>query len=254
MEEQQRHVDLVAKLNELGSLLRRLREKRPVVAQDPDRVAMNARPPADQGGPVQRLELLEVGPVDDARDDFAHVEGRAQVLGHHPQQIFRIVNGLGEVGFGFRAELAPVEVLDHFPAHADAIQLVQGEVIAESGYLGMHVRAAEALLIRVLAGGHLHQGRPAEKNPGLVLDEDVVVAHSRLVGAPGSRRAEDHRYGGNAHLGKLGDLVEQPSRLGEVVHLPADRSLWVLPRLPAQVCPGGLHELHVGHTVDPGDL
>ena len=118
----------------------------------------------------------------------------------------------------------------------------------------MHVPAAKAFLVGVLAGGHLHQGRAAEKHPGLLADEDVVVAHARLVGAPGGGGAEHQGDGGNAQLGELGDLIEQAPGFGEVVEFPAGGGLRVLPSFAAQVRPGGLHELHIGHPVLPGDL
>ena len=190
VQEQQGHVDLVAQLNELGGFLGGLREQGAVVAQHSQGIAMHPPPAAHQGGAVQRLELLEVGGIDDAGDDLAHVEGDAQVLGDDAQQFLRVVLGRLKIRVWFRPQFAPVEVGDHLPAHADAVQFVPGQVVAQAGDAGVHVPAAKALLIGVLAGGHLHQGRAAEKHPGLLAHEDVVVAHARLVGAPGGGGAE----------------------------------------------------------------
>ena len=215
---------------------------------------MHPRPAADQGGAVERLELLEVGGIDDAGDDFAHVEGRAQVLGDQAEQVLRVVLGLLEIRFGLRPEFAPVQVGHHFPAHANAVHFVTGQVVAQAGNAGVHVGAAQALLVGVLASGHLHQGRAAEKHPGLLRDEDVVVAHAGLIGPAGGGGTEHQRDGGDAHLGELSDFVEQPPGLGEVVDLPLDGRLRVAAGLAAQVGAGGFHELHIRHAVLAGDL
>ena len=162
--------------------------------------------------------------------------------------------GFFEIRFGLRPQFAPVEVRHHLPAHADAVHFVAGQVVAQAGGAGVHVGAAQAFLVGVLAGGHLHQGRAAEKHPGLLRDEDVVVAHAGLVGPAGGGGAEHQRDGGDAHLREFGDFVEQPSGLGEVVDLPLDGRFRVAVALAAQVGAGGFHELHIGHAVLAGDL
>ena len=48
LQEQERHVDLVAELDELRALLRRLGEQDAVVGEDADRVAVQVRPAGDQ--------------------------------------------------------------------------------------------------------------------------------------------------------------------------------------------------------------
>ena len=71
--------------------------------------------------------------------------------------------------------------------------LVDGEVVGEPGDPGVHLGAAERLVVGLLAGGHLHQRRTAEEHLGALLDHDDVVAHARDVGAAGGRVAEHQR-------------------------------------------------------------
>ena len=119
----------------------------------------------------------------------------------------------------------------------------------------MHVGAAQALFVRVLAGRHLGQCDATQEDLGLILDEDVVVAHARLVGAAGRRCTEYDRDGRNPHFGELGDLVEQSPRLREVTLGPTSGGLGITTRsAAAQVRPGGLHKLHIGQAIRARDL
>ena len=60
LEEEERHVDLVGQLDELGGLVGLLGEEdAPVVGQHADRVPVDRRPPGHQAGAVQGLELVE---------------------------------------------------------------------------------------------------------------------------------------------------------------------------------------------------
>ena len=59
-------------------LTRALREEDAVVGENADRVAHDAREPADERRAVSRLELVEAAAVDDAGDDLAHVVGAAR--------------------------------------------------------------------------------------------------------------------------------------------------------------------------------
>ena len=255
VQEQERHVDLVVELNELRRLLRGFREQWAVVAEDADGVAVQRRPARHQRGAVEGLELLEAGAIDDAGDHLAHVEGHTQVLIDDAEQLFRVVKRVVGRHGGAGAQLAPIEVRHHLAAHANAIEFVQRQVVAQTGSARMHVGAGEGFIVRILAGGHLHQGWPAQGHLGLPLDEDVVVAHAGLVSAAGGGGAEHHRNGGNAHLRQFGDLVEEPPGLGEVPALAPDGGFRVTPApFATQIRPGGFHELHVGDAVLAGDL
>ena len=57
--------------------------------------------------------------------------------------------------------------------------LVGGQVVGTARDARVHRRAAQLLLVGVLADRHLHQRRAAEEDPGPSLHEDRVVAHAR---------------------------------------------------------------------------
>ena len=71
--------------------------------------------------------------------------------------------------------------------------LVLGEVVGEAGDPGVHLGAAERLVVGLLAGRHLHQRRAAEEDLRAAADEDGVVAHAGDVRPAGGRVAEDQR-------------------------------------------------------------
>ena len=91
--------------------------------------------------------------------------------------------------------LAPVQPGHDPPADPDGVVLVLGEVVGEAGDPGVHLGAAEGLVVGLLAGRHLHQRRAAEEHLRLLLDHDRVVAHARHVRAAGGRVAEHQRDG-----------------------------------------------------------
>src|SRR5512139_528504 len=83
LEEHERDAPLVAQLDEVGALEAGLAEEDAVVRDDPHRVAPDPREATDQRVAVQRLDLVDAGPVDDARDDLAHVVRGPGVGRHH---------------------------------------------------------------------------------------------------------------------------------------------------------------------------
>ena len=72
----------------------------------------------------------------------------------------------------------------------------------------MHASPAELLLVRLLADGHLHQRRSAEKDASPVLDHDRVIAHPGQVGPAGGRRSEHHAHGRDPLSRELGEPPE----------------------------------------------
>ena len=75
----QRRAALRAQLDEVRAFERALAEQDAVVGEDADRVPVEVREAADQRRSVARLELGELGAVDDARDHVAHVVGVARI-------------------------------------------------------------------------------------------------------------------------------------------------------------------------------
>ena len=140
------------------------------------------------------------------------------------------------------AELAPVEVAHDLAADADAVELVGGEVVGEPGDVGVHARAAELLVARLLARRHLHERRPAEEHLGAFVDHHRVVAHPGYVRAAGGRVAEHERDRRDLHRRELDEVAEDLARVDEEVGLGG------------QVGAARLHQLDQRHPVDLGDL
>jgi hypothetical protein len=87
LEEDERDAALVAQLDEMRTLLGRLREEDAVVGDDPHRMPVQTREGGDERRAVLRLELREVAPIDEALNDPADVVRRAGVGGHEVEQV-----------------------------------------------------------------------------------------------------------------------------------------------------------------------
>ncbi len=61
----------------------------PLLARMPIGKAVDVREAANERLAVERLELVELGAVDDARDDVADVVGRARIGRHDAVELFR---------------------------------------------------------------------------------------------------------------------------------------------------------------------
>ena len=120
---------------------------------------------------------------------------------------------------------------DDLADETDRVALVHGDEIREPRLGGVHRRAAERLVVDLLAGGHLDQWRPTEKDLRPALHEDRVVGHAGDVGAARRRVAEHDGECGNPGGGEAGEIAEDP---------PAgDEDLG----LGGQVGAAGLHEV-----------
>ena len=117
----------------------------------------------------------------------------------------------------------------------------------------MHLAAAQLLVVGVLPGGHLHQRGAAQIHARALADEDIVVAHPRLVRAARRRAAEHDRDRRDALAGETCDVAEEAPALGEVRELSAHLRVRVV-RAPPEVAAGGLDELDIGEAVQPRDL
>ena len=115
-------------------------------------------------------------------------------------------------GPGRRALLAPVQPGHDAPADADGVELVDGEVVGQTRCAGVHLGAAQRLVVGLLAGGHLHQRRPGQEHLRPLLDHHDVVGHARDVGAARGGVAEHQRDRRDARRRQPGQVAE---------HLPA---------------------------------
>src|SRR5690606_27846097 len=88
---------------EVRRLVAARRVERAVVGDDADPVPVQFGVAADRLRAVVGLELEELRAVDETRDDFAHVEGFAEVDRNDAGELLRIEGGLGETARPGRA-------------------------------------------------------------------------------------------------------------------------------------------------------
>ena len=138
--------------------------------------------------------------------------------------------------------LAVVEAAHDLAAQADGVELVGGQVVGQARDPGVHGRPAQLLVGRLLAGGHLDQGRPAEEDLGPLLDHHDVVAHARDVGPAGRGVAEDQGHGGHGRRRAAGEVAEGPA--------PGDEQLG----LGGEVGPARLDQVDDRQSVLEGDV
>ena len=197
----------------MGSLERRFREQDPVIGEDADRIAEDMGEAGDQRGPVERLEFVEPAPIDDARNDFAHLVGFAVVRRHDARDIRRIVLRLDRLPADEVDPLPAVERRDRAPDDGDGMGVVLGIVVGHAGLARVHVGTAELLGAHHLARRRLHQRRPAEEDRALVADDHRLVRHRGHIGAARGARAHhggDLRDAGRRHGGLV---VEDASEM-----------------------------------------
>ena len=97
--------------------------------------------------------------------------------GHDADQLLGVEQRVGNRR-GLRALLGPVEPGDDATTDADRVELVDGEVVGQTGDAGMHFGTAERLVVGFLAGGHLDQRRTGQKHLRAFLDHHHVVGHA----------------------------------------------------------------------------
>src|SRR5712691_8727255 len=79
LEKDERDGPLVAQLDEMGALQRRLGKEDAVVGDDADKKPMETREASHQRRAVALFEFIETGAVDEPRDDFVNVVRLATV-------------------------------------------------------------------------------------------------------------------------------------------------------------------------------
>jgi hypothetical protein len=106
----------------------------------------------------------------------------------------------------------------------------------------VHGGPAQLLVVGLLPSRHLHEGRAAQEDLGLLVDEHGVVAHAGHVGAARGRVAEHERQRRDAHARELGEVVEDlPGRHEQVGLRGPVGATW-------------LHEVDHREPVDQADL
>ena len=84
----------------MRALQRRLGKQHAVVGDDAHRHAVNPREPGHQRGAVARLEFVEIAAVNNACDDFAHIEWLARVDRNDAVQFARVKQRLNAFAEG----------------------------------------------------------------------------------------------------------------------------------------------------------
>ena len=128
-----------------------------VVGDDADRIAVEAREARHQCRAVARLELVEVAPVDDARDHLAHVVGLADV---GVDDAVELVGGIARRDADRRPPASPASAGSSLPTIAprdrERVVVVQREVVGHAGNARVHVGAAQ-----FLGGRRSRRSRPS---------------------------------------------------------------------------------------------
>mmetsp|Transcript_112526 Transcript_112526/g.317817 ORF Transcript_112526/g.317817 Transcript_112526/m.317817 type:complete len:206 (-) Transcript_112526:1673-2290(-) len=119
---------------------------------------------------------------------------------------------------------AGVEMLCDGANHPQGRRLVVDKVVDDSGLRRVHDPAPELLFVGILTSGGLYEGRAAQVDGAITLDDDALVAHRGNVGGAGRAHAQDRR--------NLRDV------------LPRHQGL-VLEGAPALDERGGHHALHL---------
>ena len=195
-ERQQGDVEGVARAHEACGLRRGVdvehaRELRRLVADDPDREAVQAGEAADDVLGMVLVHLEELAVVDDQLDDVAHVVGLVRVLGHdlvelgvHPLGVVRRLHARRRLQVVLREEA------DQVPAVLQAGLLILRCEVRNPRLRVVRHRAAELLEADLLAGDGLdHVGTRDEHVRGLLHHEDEVRYRGRVNG---SSRARPH--------------------------------------------------------------
>ena len=238
-----RNVRLAALLDELPGLGRALGGDGAVVADDADRMALDHRAAADGLLVVLDLEVEELGAIDQPRDDLAAIDGLAVVRRHHAADFLDVVERRAHLAqLQLRTLRVPVEALDDVARDADAVGVVLGQELRRAGHTGVHVGAAQILVVGDLAGRGLQQRRAGQEYLGVLADHHHEVRQARHVGAAGGRGAVHDRHLRNAGGG-------EPALVGEGL-AARDEQLGLV----EQVGTAGLDHRHHRQLLLQGDL
>ena len=103
------------------------------------------REAADQGGAVERLELVELAAVDDPGDDFVDIVGRADVVGHDCVEFLGVVLRRARFLQRQAVRMHRAKVADDIAHDRQRVFVVLGEVIGDAGLVRMEIAAAQLL-------------------------------------------------------------------------------------------------------------
>ena len=123
---------LVAELNELRCFHSTLGKKYTVVPQYTYRVAIDMRMAGNQGWTIVALELQELGTINDARNDFAHIERDTRISWNHTQQLFCVIVGLHRAPAATCKSLLRIEMGHDLASYTNCIPIICRCVVADT--------------------------------------------------------------------------------------------------------------------------
>ena len=141
-----------------------------------------------------------------------HVVRHAMVGG---QQVVQRLAGRRVVGRDRSptSPLAPASMRDELAQLREARVVVVRRVVRDAAHLRVRHRAAERLAVDHLAGGALHEVRPAEPHERRAFDHDDQVGERRQIRAAGDARPHHRGDLRNAQISPHdGIVIEEPAR------------------------------------------
>ena len=116
-----------------------------VIGDNPDRVSVQMGKAGHQCLAIQRLELIELRAIDDARDHLAYIIGFADIGIHHAIEFFGRIKRITH-GPGFQPHLlGPVQVRHDLPHDGQRVGVVHGKVIGHAAGPRVHIRTTKVL-------------------------------------------------------------------------------------------------------------
>ena len=161
LQEQERDAAPVGQLDEVRAFHGALGKQNAIVRQYGDRIAFHMGKAADQGFPVQGLELVQLAAVHQPSDHLAHIVGRAGIFRQHAVKLRWIGLRFHRLAHLHREPIAKMAGGDDLPRQGQGMLVVGRQVIGNTGCSAVHIAAAERLRIHLFAGRRLDQRRPA---------------------------------------------------------------------------------------------
>ena len=213
LKKQKRDPALAGQFDEVSTLLRALAEQHAIVGEDRNRHAPDMRKPADQGGAVKRLELVELAAIDDARDHLMDVIWRTHILWNDRVKFFGVIFGRPRRLERKLMLMRGTKVADDVAHYGDGMLVIFGKMIGHSRPARVEFSATEVLRADFLARRGFHQRRAGQEDRSLLLHDDRLVRHCGDVGA--ARGAASHHTGNlrNAFGAHIGLVEEYPAKM-----------------------------------------
>ena len=142
-----------------------------------------------------RLELVKLAAVDQPRDHFFHVIGRAHIFGHDGVEVIGVKLGRARVFERYVTRRACVFAqMRHDIAHdGERVLVILGQVIDHARLFGMQITAAKVFSTDFLTRCRFHQRRASQEDRALVSHNHCLVRHGRNISA--ASRAASHDAG-----------------------------------------------------------